>query len=181
MRMNPEEAVGIVIDVQTRLIPHMSESHDVMAAICRTIRGLRLLNVPLVVTQQYTKGLGPTHGMVQEALGSHDLVEKRCFSCCGRGEFMAHLKSHGSRPYAVLMGMETHVCVLQTALDLFEFGTRPVVVVDAVASRHPLDRQIALDRMKSEGALLTTCESLLFEFLGGADAPAFKAISALVK
>ena len=146
------------------------------------LEGCRALGLPIIVTQQYTRGLGPTIPELLEALpqDAREPVEKITFSCCEEPRFMERLEASG-RQTVLLCGIEAHVCVAQTAVDLREAGYRPVVVADCVSSRRPLDRDTALERMRQEGVLVTTAESLLFELTRRAGTDLFRTISRLVK
>jgi nicotinamidase-related amidase len=180
MRVERDHVTALVIDIQERLFPHIHE-HDHLASRCAMlIRGLQLLNVPILVTQQYTKGLGPTIAPIAEALGEHDAHEKMVFSAAGNHDVESRLLgSHGHQ--AIIMGIETHVCVLQTVQDIHSQGRRAIVVEDCVSSRNANDKRIAIERMRALGATITTAESLLFELMETAEHKKFKEISALVK
>ncbi|MBU3699978.1 MAG: hydrolase [Candidatus Kapabacteria bacterium] len=180
MRLDASHSMALCIDLQERLFPHIN-GHDELADRCsRLIRGLRALNVPIVVTEQYVKGLGSTIAPISEALGDYEPLEKMSFSCCGVDAIEARVL--GARRHTmILFGIETHVCVLQTALDLLAQGQTVVVVEDCVSSRNANDKRIAIERMRSHGAIITTMESILFELLRVAGTDTFKAISAIVK
>ena len=180
MRLDAHHCMALCIDIQERLFPHIHD-HDALADRCsRLIRGLQVLNVPITVTEQYVKGLGPTIASVREALGENEPLEKMTFSCCGVQAIEATVL--GSRRHQVIIfGIETHVCVQQTVLDLLEQGQTVVVVEDCVSSRSANDKRVAIDRMRQQGAIITTMESLLFELLRVAGTDTFKAISAIVK
>ncbi|MBN2613335.1 MAG: isochorismatase family protein [Bacteroidales bacterium] len=133
-----------------------------------------------MVTQQYTKGLGETVSELGQHLGDMRKIEKLSFSCCGEPVFLQQLESTGKKT-VIVAGIETHVCVLQTVLDLLELGYQPVIVEDCTSSRKFNDKKIALERMRDEGTIITTFESLLFELCKVAGNEKFKAISKLVK
>jgi hypothetical protein len=180
MRLDLHNAIAIVVDIQERLYPHI-HAHEAMAQRCAMlIRGLRILGVPIMVTEQYVKGLGRTIPEVADALGTYDAYEKISFSCCGDGTFESELVSH-ARHQVILMGIETHVCVLQTALDLLASGNTVVIVEDCVSSRRDGDKRVAIERIRHAGGIITTAESLLFELLRKAGTDTFKQISNLVK
>ena len=180
MRIRAAESLCVIVDVQQRLFPHMHAGEHLLERLKILIRGLRVLEIPLVVTQQYTRGLGPTIDPLLEVLGEFDPVEKIAFSCCGEKAFIERLGTAG-RKRILLAGIESHVCVLQTAVDLAAEGYTPAVVADCVSSRYAADKEIALRRYEAEGAILTTSESILFELTREAGTPVFKQISALVK
>lgn len=180
MRLDAHHCMALCIDIQERLFSHI-HAHEELADRCvRLIKGLRVLNIPITVTEQYVKGLGPTIVPIREALGEHEPLEKMTFSCCGVQAIEAAVLG-ARRHQIVVFGIETHVCVLQTVLDLLAQGQTVVVVEDCVSSRSANDKRVAIDRMRQQGAIITTMESLLFELLRAAGTDTFKAISAIVK
>jgi len=171
----------LIVDVQEKLVATLPEStRDRLLKTCRFLGdGARLLGVPIAITEQYPQGLGPTAPQLD------DLVENRpakkrfsCVECLGWG---TAADAADNRFQIVVAGMETHVCVLQTVLDLLSSGYQVYVVADAIASRRDSDQQIALDRMSNSGAIVTTAEGVLFEWTETAEAVEFKQISNLVK
>lgn len=181
MRIEPELTVAAIIDVQERLFPHITEHEKLERTIPLFIRGLKILNIPILVTEQYPKGLGRTIPVVQDALGDlYQPIEKLSFSCCGADQFVLKIAQQHAE-YVLLAGIETHVCVLQTAVDLLTEGYIPVVVVNCVSSRFAEDKEVALRRIEQEGGVLTTYESILFELCQEAGTEQFKQISQLVK
>lgn len=180
MRIKRENTIAVVIDIQERLYPFIHDHEALTLNNNILIRGLKALKIPIVVTQQYTKGLGPTIPELAKTLEPYDHIEKMSFSCCGEPVFNEAL-ARSSKMYVVVSGIETHVCVMQTVVDLIGQGYIPVVVEDCVGSRKPNDKNMAIERMRQEGALISTYESILFELLKSSDADAFKEISQLVK
>ena len=180
MRILPEYCIGLVIDYQEKLAPHMFDGDQVSKNVEVLIQGLQVLEIPLIVTQQYTNGLGRTIPSIENYLKDIDKIEKISFSCCGEDKFVQNLKKSG-RKIVIISGIEAHVCVLQTTIDLVNTGYQPVVVDDCISSRKINDKQIALKRMIEEGAIITTFESILFELCQIAGNEKFKAISKLVK
>ncbi len=180
MRVLKEESVAVIVDVQERLFPHMSGREDLEKSILTLIRGLLVLDVPILVTQQYTKGLGQTIPSVYEAFGQYSPIEKLAFSCMDEQAFADALEKSG-RKTVILAGIETHVCVLQTTLDMAHHGYNPVIVEDCVSSRKAGDKKTAISRMREEGTVITSCESILFELLRYAGTDTFRSISKLVK
>ena len=180
MRIHPEDTAAVVVDIQERLLPHIHQWEQTLQNCLKLIDGLQVLSVPLLVTQQYTKGLGPTDPSIVNKISGFSHIEKNTFSCCGEPVFMEKL-SLLQKKYIILCGIETHVCVLQTCIDLLEEGYMPVVVEDCVSSRKPNDKAIAIGRMRQEGARVTTLESILFELTRSAGTDTFKSISKLVK
>ncbi len=181
IRVTRENTVLVVVDVQERLIPAMDP--QVYGAVLKSIRLLGeaagIFNVPVIVTEQYPAGLGPT---VPELAGfaGGAAIKKVTFSCGGEEGFLQALQALGARQI-LLTGMEAHVCVLQTLLDLLDRGYRVHLVRDAICSRNKVDYRTALDIAARAGAWITTAEIALFQMLGRAGTPEFKAVSALVK
>ena len=176
--MSIGETALLVVDVQEKLVPVIADHERVVFNIRRLIGGAKILGVPVVATEQYRKGLGPTVPELAGQLGP--IPDKLTFSCCGCPEVFAQLRSVGIHKILVA-GIEAHVCVQQTVLDLLGDGWRVYLAVDAVGSRNPLDRDTALRRMDSSGAVLTTTEAALFEWCQVAGTPEFKEISRLVR
>ncbi len=171
----------LVVDVQEKLVAALSDSsRERLIANCRfLVEGATLFGVPVVATEQYPKGLGPTAASLAELIAERPAkTQFSALECTGWGTAAA---SSEDRFQVVVAGMESHVCVLQTVLDLLAAGYQTFVVVDAIAGRRDLDHQIALERMANSGATLTTAEAVLFEWCESASAPEFKQLSALVK
>lgn len=180
MRISIENSSGLIIDIQEKLFPFIYENEQLIRNTNILINGLKVLQVPLVVTQQYTKGLGTTIPEIQASLGEYQHIEKIAFSCCDEPDFMKEIRKLNKK-YIIISGIETHVCVLQTTIDLLENNFIPVIVQDCVSSRRLNDKQVAIERMRKEGAYITTYESILFELLRYSGSDAFRAISKLVK
>jgi hypothetical protein len=180
MRIPLDDSVGVIVDVQTRLFPYMYDSYTTQQNLRTLIAGLQLLEVPMLVTQQYTKGLGGTIDPISTALDHFEPIEKTAFSCLDETAFATALEKTG-RHYLVIAGIEAHVCLLQTSMDLLEAGYTPVVVEDATSSRRPNDKQVAIERMRHDGVVVTTTESILFELCRYSGTDTFKALSKLVK
>ena len=176
MRLERTASMLCVVDVQERLVPAMADGETVVARCRRLVEGARLLGVPTVVTEQYRKGLGPTVPALADVLPPP--LEKLSFSCCGGEGFAAAIPPAAGQ--VVLCGLETHVCVAQTALDLLADGYAVFLAVDAITSRHALDRDVALRRLEASGAVPTTTEAILFEWCRTAAHPAFQAVRTLV-
>jgi nicotinamidase-related amidase len=176
--MSAADTALLVIDVQERLSGLIGAGRRVVWNVRRLIDGAKILGLPVLATEQYPQGLGPTVPELAERLGP--IPAKLTFSCCGSADVARTLEER--RVHKVLLcGIETHVCVQQTALDLLAAGWRVYVAVDAIGSRMPLDHETALRRLDSAGATLTTAEAALFEWCGIAGTPQFKQISALVR
>ena len=180
MRIKKELSVGLVIDIQEKLFPHMDQKEELLRRTAILLEGFKVLQIPMVITEQYPKGLGPTLEPISLVLDNASVLEKISFSCCGEAAFSDKLKSLG-RSTVIICGIEAHVCVLQTVVDLVEQAYEVMVVEDCISSRNPTDLRVAVERMRSEGAVITTCESVLFELARMAGTEEFKAISRLVK
>lgn len=180
MRIRREECAGLLIDIQERLFPHMDQKEELLRKTLMLLKGLNILNVPLLFTEQYPKGLGPTLKAIRETLGAPPALEKSAFSCCDEPGYVKAMEELG-RKTLIICGIEAHVCVMQTCIDLRASGYAPVLVEDCVSSRNPEDKRVAIHRMSSEGVLIATCESILFELTRNSGTEEFKAISSLVK
>ena len=181
--IDKENSVYLLVDVQTQLFSVMSEidRQEVEKNTSILVAGMKELGVPVVVTEQYTKGLGVTIGSLQQGLGElYRPLEKLAFSCWGEQPIREKIKGTGKNQ-VIISGIETHVCILQTVLDLLAGGYTVHVVADAICSRFSSDRQYALEMMKQMGAVITSTEIVLFQLLKLAGGPQFKAISKLVK
>jgi nicotinamidase-related amidase len=192
-----EETVLLVVDVQERFRPAITDFESVLAGCVRLVRAFRAMELPIIVTEQYPRGLGPTveelravlsagessEGGGQSAGGAgpaSEILEKTSFSVCGAGGFSERLSSLNT-PTVLVCGIETHVCVQQSVHDLLSRGLAVQVAVDAIGSRKDSDRTVALRRMEKAGAILTTTEMAAFELLRDAKHPKFKDIQALFK
>ena len=180
MRILKHETVAVVIDIQEKLLPHIHEGDIILQNSLKLIEGLQILSIPILVTQQYTKGLGDTVPSIIQKFVEFRYIEKVSFSCYDEEDFVEKVSAL-ERPNIILCGIETHVCVLQTCIDLLLAGYIPVIVEDCVSSRKPNDKRVAIERMRQEGAQITTFESLLFELTRQAGNDAFKRISGIVK
>ena len=174
-----ENTLLLVIDFQDRLVPAMYDCDELARKAEIIITGCRMLDIPVLTTQQYTKGLGDTVECVKNALGEFEAIEKMTFSCYGEPEFAKKL-SKSWRKNVVVTGIEAHICVQQTVLDLLENGYNVYVVADCIGSRSESDRVYAERRMQNAGAVVTTMESVLFELLVSAEHPKRKEISNLI-
>jgi nicotinamidase-related amidase len=175
-RLDRASAVLLIIDIQEKLLPVIHEGDRVVRNVERLVRGAHVLGVPVVVTEQYVKGLGPTVATLRQALEEttgYQPVEKSCFS--------AHGCVTLERRQVLVAGVETHVCVYQSVVDLLKAGHEVTVIADAVSSRAPENRDIALQRMVAEGAKLSSTEMALFELTVVSGTDEFRAISRLIK
>lgn len=178
-----DESTLIVIDIQERLGDAMPGKvlNRVLQNSSLLVRAAALLEIPLLHTEQYPQGLGGTHPLVGEALpGSRRYFAKTSFSCMGADGFPAAIAGLNRRQ-AVLVGMEAHVCVLQTAMDLLATGAEVFVVEDAICSRRLENYQNALDRMRACGINVVSAESVVFEWLGDSRHEQFKLIQAWLR
>jgi nicotinamidase-related amidase len=180
MRIFQNETAAIVIDIQEKLLPHIHEGENILQNCLKLIDGLKVLTIPIIITQQYTRGLGSTVPAIINKFPEFRYIEKITFSCCDEPAFSEQV-TRLDKPSIVLCGIESHVCVLQTCLDLLKMGITPFVVEDCVSSRRLNDKLIAVERMRQEGAQITTMESLLFELTRSAGNEIFKSISRIVK
>jgi nicotinamidase-related amidase len=180
MRIRKDDTAALVVDFQEKLFPFIHDSESLTKNTVRLITGLKTLGIKLFVTEQYSKGLGHTVGPISEALGNYLHIEKSSFSCCGSDEVCSVLKTSGMKNI-IVFGIEAHVCVLQTTVDLIRMGYTPVLIEDCISSRNPNDKRIAVERMRGEGAVISTYESILFELCEVSGTETFKAISKIVK
>lgn len=169
----------LIVDVQERLTPLIPVADAMIANCRRLIQAAEILGVPVHATEQYPRGLGKTVPQLAELLG--ELPAKQLFSCVESLDWTASGAERDDRYKVVVAGIEAHVCILQTALDLISRGFRVYIPADAVASRSTIDWKIGLERMAFSGAVVTTSESVLFEWCETAAAPEFKSISKLIR
>ncbi len=177
--MSASDTALLVIDVQQRLVPAIAGHQRVVWNIRRLIDGAKILGLPVLATEQYPAGLGPTVPELAQRLPS-PIPSKLSFSCTGCAGLLDTLVDRGITRILVC-GIEAHVCVAQTVLDLLSGGWRVYVAVDAVGSRFEIDYRTAVTRMDASGATLTTTEAALFEWCQVAGTPEFKQISQLVR
>jgi nicotinamidase-related amidase len=178
-RLTPQNSALVVIDVQEKLMNIMPRRAELVGAIQKLIGAARVLKLPTLVTTQYVKGLGPVCAEIAEATPGITPIEKTAFSCCGSEEFMRAVKDLG-RQRIILCGIEAHVCVQQSAIDLMK-DYFVYVVADAIGSRQRHDHKVAVARMRDCGAVITTVESAVFELLRESGTESFKQILPLFK
>jgi nicotinamidase-related amidase len=169
-------AALVVVDVQEAFRPAVRDFDAVAAGVATLVRGARILGVPVVVSEQYPRGLGSTVPEVAEHLDGIEPIDKVCFSAAAAERF-----DLGARDQVLLCGIESHVCVSQTAHDLLDRGVEVHVAADAVTSRTERNRDLGLHKMESAGAVVTSVETALFELLGAAGTEEFKQVQGLVK
>lgn len=178
--LNRNEAVLVLVDIQEKLAAVMNEKEKVSANIGHLIEAAKLLHIPIVLTEQYPKGLGPTIGEIRDALPAYEPIEKLTFNCCGEPDFMKALTASGKRKI-ILCGMETHVCVLQTCIGSLSEGYIVHAVRDAMCSRTKENCDTGIDYMRNAGAVITGTETVLFQLLEKAGTEEFKALSRRIK
>lgn len=174
------ECALVIIDIQERLAAVMEERDRVVANTRHLIELAKTFHMPVIVTEQYPKGLGHTVPDVLQVLETHAKVEKTSFDCCGEETYVRALEASARRKL-IVAGMETHVCVLQTVVSLLSRGFCVHAVSDAMCSRDREHKRIALEMMASAGAVVTCTETSLFQVMKVAGTPEFKRISALIK
>jgi nicotinamidase-related amidase len=175
-----ENTVLVLIDFQERLFPVMHEKEKLLRNVVKLARGAAVLEVPVIITEQYPKGLGTTLPQIKEVLPGIQPVEKVCFSCCDEESFCRSLEALGRRQ-VLLAGIEAHICVYQTAIGLARAGHQVQVVEDAVSSRDPENKMVSLFAVGAAGIGVTSVEMALFELLRVAKGDKFKRISEIIK
>ncbi len=178
--LHKQDTILVIIDIQERLAAAMGERQAVIANCLHLINAAGLLQIPVLITEQYPKGLGPTVNEIKEALQAYGLMEKIAFNCCEEPDFLNKIASSG-RNKIILTGMETHICVLQTCLGLLKEGYSVHVANDAVCSRKSENHKTALEFMRDAGAVITCTETVLFQLLEKAGTEEFKIISKRIK
>nr|MBL8411267.1 hydrolase [Dechloromonas sp.] len=180
MLIKRDQSLLLVVDVQAKLAPAIFEGEAAVANNVRLLAGAGQLGIPRYVSEQYVRGLGPSLPAIREAAGDARFFEKMHFSCTGEPGVLEMLRGAGRRQI-VLTGMETHVCVLQTAFGLVEAGFSVFLVADAASSRSPENRSAAVERMRAGGVHIVTTEMVLFEWLHRAGTDEFRAMLPLIK
>ena len=179
--MDEKKTIFVAIDYQERLIPAMADKEELIKSSVALISGLRMIGVPGMATTQYAKGLGNIVPEISDALGDTKVTDKNTFSVMGNDEFKAEFNEKANGKDVVVLGIETHICLEQSVLEMIEAGYRVYVPADCVSSRKESDRDIALRRLEKAGCIVTTGEAILYELIKGAKHPSFKGISGLVK
>ncbi len=176
--LNKEDVILIVIDIQERLMNAMPDREKVYKNTCLLLATAKQLDFPVVVSEQYPKGLGPTVSEIKEALPDYAYIEKTSFSVSAD---LQKILADSGRKTLLVTGSETHVCVFQTVRDMLEAGYQVHVVKDAVCSRFDENYQNGIELMRDMGAVITNTETVIFDLLKQAGTPDFKAISPLIK
>ncbi len=170
----------VIIDIQERLAAVMKEKDKVINNCLHLIELSRLLNIPIILTEQYPKGLGPTVEEIKNALPEYKPIEKLTFSCCDEPSFLDEIKKINKKTL-ILSGMETHVCLLQTCIGLISEGYNVHIVKDAICSRSKDNWKTGIEFMRDAGAVITCTETVLFQLLKIAGTQEFKTIAARIK
>jgi nicotinamidase-related amidase len=178
--LHTQNSVLVLVDIQSKLAERMHEKEALLDNLQRLIRGMQALQVPILWAEQIPDKMGPTVECVRQLLNGLQPIAKASFSCYGDARFLQALAATG-RKQAIVAGIEAHVCVLQTAVDLEAHGYRVDVVADAVSSRTLSNKLLALERMKASGVHLASVELVLFELMRTAEHPAFRDVLRIVK
>ncbi len=178
--LNASQTALVVVDVQEAFRVPIASFDLLVRNIGTVVRGFQALELPVIVTEQYPKGLGPTAEEVRLLIPHEAVIEKSTFSACGTPAFLAKLTEYGVRQ-VVLCGIETHICVSQTAHDLLHAGFQVHILTDCVDSRSTLNKEAGLGKMQTSGAVPSSIESVLFELLVDSRHPKFKEIQSLIK
>jgi nicotinamidase-related amidase len=178
--LNKDNAALVIIDIQSKLWNVMYEKEALLENAQKLVKGMQILGIPIILTEQNPRGLGPTVPELAEAIPEVKPLSKMEFSCCRNREFKVALDDL-LRRQILICGIESHICVYQTALALLGSGYEVQVIADVVSSRSVRNRDIALSRLQSEGAKLTVSEMALYELLGTAESPQFKEMLKVIK
>jgi len=178
--MNMDDTVLVIIDVQEKLFRFMNEKEILVKNLQKLVKGALILEIPIILTEQYPNGLGLTIAEVAELMPTVNRIPKFSFSCCGEERFLQEVHTL-NRKQIIIAGIEIHVCVYQTAADLVSLGYQVQVVADCVSSRASFNTTIALERLKSEGVILTSTEMVIFELLKTAENAKFKEFQRIIK
>jgi nicotinamidase-related amidase len=180
--LQAEQCALIVVDMQEKLLPPIWEKERLVRNVQLLIRLAGILKIPAIVTTQYSKGLGNTVSDIALMLPDSQPIDKLMFSCFGSDVFCSMLKRlPGKRTTVLLCGMETHICVMQTALGALREGYLVHVASDGVSSRTELNWRIGLDRMRGAGAIMSSAEMMIYELLRSSGAPAFRELLPYLK
>lgn len=180
MKLNRDQVQLIMVDIQQKLVPLMSNKEDLVANFRKIIGGAQCLKIPIIYTEQYPQGLGYTIDELRQLIKPGEPVEKTEFSCC-QAEIFRKVIAGNDRPQLLLGGIEAHICVYQTALDLIDLGYQVHLLTDCIASRVPANVRLAIRKLAACGVQLTGVEMALFELPGSSQAAEFKTISKLIK
>ncbi len=180
MRIHLKETSLLVVDIQEKFVPHIDDYTNFLKKTGQLVQGLQLLDLDIAITEQNPKSLGATVPEIQNIVPNNKAMEKIEFSCYDAQPYKDWLKAHPCKN-VIICGIEAHICVLQTALDLKEAGYTPIMVLDALSSRFPTNKQLAFDRYQQEGFIISSVESILFELMRTFAHPEAKNVSKLIK
>jgi hypothetical protein len=180
MRINRENCIGLVIDIQEKILPIIYGKQELIKNSLILLKGLKILQIPILVTQQNSKSLGSTIPEINSVIGNYSYIDKMTFSCYRDPDFVKIINRNGKKN-VIIIGIEAHVCVLQTGLDLLYNNFNPVIVEDCIGSSKENDRRVSLWRMCDIGMVITTYESILLELCREAGTDEFKALLKLFK
>ena len=178
--LRKEDCLLVVVDIQTKLWEVMFEKEKILSNVLKLIKAFQILQIPIIYTEQYPQGMGKTKEEISELLSGIKPLEKLAFSCMGKDEFRNQIRSFNKKQI-VVSGIEAHICVLQTVLDLLRQDYMVYVPFDAISSRREGNYKNALERMGKEGAIIGSVESAIFECLEVAGTQAFKEILKIIK
>lgn len=183
MRLTQDNCCALIVDFQEKLMPAMYGRDELQKNVVKLLKGLSLLEIPMLITEQYPKGLGATLPEIVGAAQGAPIIAKTEFGALGNNDVLGHLEQleQFGRKQVLVCGIEAHICVLQSALQLLDKGFSPVFVTDCIASRHQTDLMAAFMRAEREGVQFVSTEMALFELMGSKEHPQFKAISSLIK
>lgn len=177
----PQQCALVVVDIQEKLLPPIHEKERLVRNSQLLVRAAKILSLPVIVTTQYSKGLGQTVAEIASLLPDVTPLDKLEFGCFGNGQFCSTVANLNGRNTLLLCGMETHICVLQTALGALAQGHRVHVAADAVGSRSELNWRLGLERMRNAGTVISSTEMMIYELLGKSGTPAFKEMLQYIK
>ena len=180
MKLERNQTVLVVIDVQSKLLPVIYDYPALVENIKKVIQGAQILGIPVVITEQYPEGLGLTVDEIRETLNDYNPIEKMSFSCCGEENFIEKIKQL-SRNKILVCGIEAHVCIYQTCMDLLSEGYEVHLLVDAISSRKKENRDLTVEKLHGGGVQITSVEMALFEILKEASVNEFRKISKIIK
>ncbi|PYP93428.1 MAG: isochorismatase [Candidatus Angelobacter sp. Gp1-AA117] len=179
--LHPQQCALVVVDIQEKLLPPIHEKERMVRNSQLLIRAAKILSLPVIITTQYSRGLGQTVPEIASLLPDITPLDKLEFGCFGNGQFCSTVANLNGRNTLLLCGMETHICVLQTALGALAQGHHVHVAADAVGSRSELNWKLGLDRMRDAGAVISSTEMMIYELLGKSGTPAFKEMLQYIK
>jgi len=178
--MNKEDTVLLVIDLQEKLVPAMDDEKRLLEKSNKAIKCFRALEIPIIVTQQYTKGIGETVALIKDEIPEFKYIEKNTFDCMETEEFHKEMQRHKGKT-VIVMGVEAHICVEQTVFSLLNRDFNVIILADCIASRSVMDYDYSVKRIERAGGIVDTYESVVYKMLGSSKNPLFKEISKIVK